>query len=156
MSNPPRRLAQTGLLTGRRQPPPNPTPVSGVQFSERADDIPRYFLLQIGAPDGSITTLGLQVRPRLVFGRADPNNEFMPDLDLTPYGAKDAGVSRQHAHVYQEKDNLVVQDNYSRNGTFLNNERLDEGEVRQLKDGDYLILGRLPLSIYFVYNDSTR
>ncbi|MFM7113617.1 MAG: FHA domain-containing protein, partial [Planctomycetota bacterium] len=46
-------------------------------------------------------------------------------------------VSREHAQVVKENDRLFLVDNGSRNGTFLNNTRIDPAKPRpELKNGD--------------------
>ena len=151
MSKPPNRMSQTNPL----QPNGTPSPEDALhpsQFANRAGDVPSHLLVQIRAADHSITTVGMKVEPRLVIGRQDPGASFIPDLDLTPYGGKEAGVSRQHINIFHDGEHLYVQDNYSRNRTSHNNQMLDPSMPVALHDGDVLVLGRLPLTIYFVYS----
>jgi predicted nucleic acid-binding Zn-ribbon protein len=51
----------------------------------------------------------------------------------------DATVSRRHARIAQEGDEVRVLDDRSLNGVFVNGERVD---ARVLKDGDELVVGR--------------
>ena len=85
----------------------------------------------------------------LVVGRHDVTSGISPDLDLTPYGALERGVSRIHAALRRGEDVLSVVDLDSANGTFLNGQRLAAHQPRLLRDGDELRLGRLVLHIYF-------
>lgn len=148
-----KKLHGTGPLgSGRQHPPPAIVPTPQLHLHDRTGDVPDYLLVQISAQDGSITTLGLQVKPELVIGRVDPNTGFTPDLDLTPYGAKEAGVSRRHLHIFHNEQKLYLQDNGSRNGTSLNNTKVQPDEPHPLHDGDFLVLGRLPLTLYFVFD----
>ncbi len=84
-----------------------------------------------------------------VLGRADTNNVEQPDLDLTPYGALEKGVSRIHAAISRSEDTLTVVDMGSANGTHLNGQRLIPDQPRLLRDGDEIRLGRLVTHIYF-------
>lgn len=47
-------------------------------------------------------------------------------------------VSRRHAVFFKQNQNYFVQDLHSKNGTFLNDQRLDSGacSTRPLQDGD--------------------
>jgi len=49
-------------------------------------------------------------------------------------------VSRRHCQLSQNEDTMKIRDLGSRNGTYLNDERIDEGTVRA---GDYLRIGPL-------------
>lgn len=85
-----------------------------------------------------------------VLGRFDPGGSTPPDLDLTPYGAFQRGVSRRHAAIYREEEGiLTVVDLGSSNHTFLNGEQLISRESYVLCDGDEVRLGDLILNIYF-------
>ncbi|MBN1285535.1 MAG: FHA domain-containing protein [Anaerolineae bacterium] len=86
-----------------------------------------------------------------VLGRFDPNKGISPpDLDLTPYGAFQHGVSRRHAAIYREGEGtLTVADLGSSNHTYLNGEQLKPRDPRILCDGDEVRLGDLILRVYF-------
>jgi ABC transport system ATP-binding/permease protein len=62
-------------------------------------------------------------------------------------------VSRSHAVVRPEDGGFVVQDLGSRNGTFLNGERLSDGP-RPLQSGDTIVIGDEPLR--FIGGQETR
>ena len=49
-------------------------------------------------------------------------------------------VSRRHARVYPQERGVWVEDLGSKNGTFLNGERLEPGKPARLRDGDTLVL----------------
>jgi pSer/pThr/pTyr-binding forkhead associated (FHA) protein len=82
-------------------------------------------------------------------GRIDASHGVFPDLDLSPDGGLQEGVSRQHAKIYQEGNYLFIEDAGSTNGTFLNNHRLTPHVPTALRDGDTLHLGRLQLLVRF-------
>jgi pSer/pThr/pTyr-binding forkhead associated (FHA) protein len=56
-------------------------------------------------------------------------------------------VSRRHALVVRREDTLVLLDDRSMNGTWLNGERIAEAV---LSDGDVIQLGAIELSLRFV------
>ena len=57
----------------------------------------------------------------------------------------DAEVSRKHVSVYVEADALMIRDEGSANGTFVNEKRL-EGSM-PLKDGDHIRLGQIVMIV---------
>lgn len=82
-------------------------------------------------------------------GRGDSTSGISPDLDLTPHGALEKGVSRMHAALRRGDDVLSIVDLDSANGTYLNGQRLVAHQPRLLRDGDEIRLGKLVLHIYF-------
>jgi hypothetical protein len=76
--------------------------------------------------------------------------DVVVDVDLTPYGAVDLGVSRQHAKLTRQDATIMVQDLGSINGTFLNGEKLIAHQPRVLRNEDELILGQMALRISFM------
>lgn len=91
----------------------------------------------------------LQPSKETTLGRLDANSSVKPDLDLTPYGALEKGVSRLHAAICRADDTLTIVDKGSINGTHLNGQRLVAEQPRVLRDGDEIRLGKLIAHIYF-------
>ena len=85
----------------------------------------------------------------VVLGRSDARLRYHADVDLTPYGALDRGVSREHARVYAEEGNLYIVDMGSTNGTFVSGTRLEPNTPTMISKGDEVLLGRLPIQILF-------
>ncbi|QPC82518.1 FHA domain-containing protein [Phototrophicus methaneseepsis] len=97
-----------------------------------------------------------ELRPQLrnhelVLGRSTSNSPMSPDVDLTSTGAAEAGVSRLHVAVrYEPQDSaLQIYDLGSANGTFVNGQRLHPREVRILRNGDQLRLGKLVIYVSY-------
>jgi len=86
---------------------------------------------------------------KVTLGRADTKMRFIPDIDLTPYGALDRGVSRVHANLWIEKDHIFISDAGSTNGTYIDGDRLEPEQPHQLARGDEIMLGRLAVQILF-------
>lgn len=82
-------------------------------------------------------------------GRFDLTNKAENEIDLTPYGAMDRGVSRLHAQLHLEEDKLYITDLGSTNGTYLGGERLDPHTPALLRKGDELLVGRLQVQVLF-------
>lgn len=94
----------------------------------------------------------VRIYPRqseMILGRKSSDSVMVPDIDLTPYGAEDRGVSRLHASLRRQDETLVLTDLESVNHTFINGQRLHAHEVRVLRDGDEIRLGRLVMYAYF-------
>lgn len=85
---------------------------------------------------------------QVVLGRAIAS-PAMPELvDLSPYGAADLGVSRQHAQI-SFSGIYTVADVGSTNGTWLNRARLIAHKPYPLHPGDEVRLGSLRMVVYF-------
>jgi pSer/pThr/pTyr-binding forkhead associated (FHA) protein len=85
----------------------------------------------------------------MIVGREDPDTHEAPEIDLTPFGAQDKGVSRRHAAILRKEGSLHVVDLGSYNGTFLNGQRLIAEQPRVLRDGDDVRLGYLVVRVSF-------
>ncbi|MSP12647.1 MAG: FHA domain-containing protein [Chloroflexi bacterium] len=95
---------------------------------------------------GSQATINLAGRDDNLIGRTDPVSNIYPEVDLTPHGGEDGGVSRRHARITHQGGQWMVEDLNSTNGTFLNGQRLAPVRPQPLKDGDALRLGKVQLS----------
>jgi hypothetical protein len=91
----------------------------------------------------------LDAKDELLMGRADTHSQIQPDLDMSPYGAAECGVSRRHATIRRGEDTLTLVDLGSTNGTHLNGQRLIPNQPRVLRDGDEIRLGKLVFYIFF-------
>jgi len=91
----------------------------------------------------------VKVETLFTIGRLDTVTKVMPDLDLTPFGANEKGVSRMHATLHRNGHSLLIVDMGSANGTFVNGARLQSGQPRIVRDGDEIRLGKLEMRLYF-------
>jgi pSer/pThr/pTyr-binding forkhead associated (FHA) protein len=80
-------------------------------------------------------------------GRTDAAHGIFPDLDLSPDGGLEGGVSRHHCKIHQRGSAYLVEDVGSANGTFLNGQRLTPYLPHVLKHDDELQLGRINLRV---------
>src|SRR5574341_635287 len=87
---------------------------------------------------------GLEINGELVFGRGGKGTEF---VDLTPYGADAAGVSRRHFSLRPTISNLYVVDERSTNGTILNGRPIGVANPASLFDRATLAAGKLQFYI---------
>ena len=83
----------------------------------------------------------LVAQPELLVGRFDEASGIEPEVDMTPHGGLDAGVSRRHALLLYEGDAWLVMDLDSTNGTFVNGQELAPKTRTPLNDGDKIEFG---------------
>jgi hypothetical protein len=91
--------------------------------------------------------LPLSTKSEFTLGRISEGQPIMPDIDLSPYQAYAAGVSRLHAVIKQEGNRIVFVDLGSANGTYINGKRLTPNVGQALNHGDIIALGKLKLQI---------
>src|SRR5262249_51106733 len=75
---------------------------------------------------------------RVIIGREDLASREQADVDLTSYGARERGVSRQHAALHRRHHTVTLVDLNSSNGTHINGTRLIPYQPRLLREGDQL------------------
>lgn len=78
-----------------------------------------------------------------------------PVVDLTPFNAIKAGVSRHHAKLIRNGALIYVTDQNSRNGTYLNGQKLLPQHRRILRNQDTLQLGLLKLRVSFIQKQAS-
>lgn len=84
-------------------------------------------------------------QPELLIGRTDEVSGVFPDVDMTPHGGEDGGISRQHARLIREGNRWAIVDLNSTNGTLVNGTVVAAKARVQLKDGDQIMLGDVRL-----------
>ncbi len=102
------------------------------------------------------STENYEARPQksdheIIIGRSTKGSVLSPDIDLTNRQASDLGVSRLHLSIKfdAEHEAVLVADLGSANGSFINGQRMMPKEVRVLRHGDELRLGKLVLLASF-------
>jgi pSer/pThr/pTyr-binding forkhead associated (FHA) protein len=91
----------------------------------------------------------VQIRREVILGRVTDQADDTTFINLTPYDAEDAGVSRRHARLLRDNRAIYLSDLNSTNGTKLNGESLAAGLEKRLRDGDEIQLAKLKLFVYF-------
>ena len=81
----------------------------------------------------------------ILIGREDPISGIYPDVDLTPHGGEEGGVSRRHARLISEGGNYFVEDLDSTNFTFINKQKIAPKTRTPVQDGDEIRCGRVAL-----------
>lgn len=87
----------------------------------------------------------LSGKDNIVLGREDAVSNIYPDVDLTPHGGEDGGVSRLHARIFYDNGQYLLEDENSTNFTFLNRQKLAGKTPTALHDNDEIRLGRVLL-----------
>lgn len=87
----------------------------------------------------------LSGKDTIVIGREDAVSNIFPDVDLTPHGGEEGGVSRLHARIFVENGQYMLEDENSTNFTFLNRQKLTGKSPVVLHDNDEIKLGRVLL-----------
>jgi hypothetical protein len=102
------------------------------------------------APEGPrlvVVTSGAEIPlptgDEILVGREDPVSGIYPQVDLTPHGGEEGGVSRQHARIILEAGNYFVEDLDSTNFTFVNKQKLAPKTRQPVGDGDEIRFGRV-------------
>jgi hypothetical protein len=92
----------------------------------------------------------LEIEDEITLGRRTGTSGLQPGLDLSAYGAYERGVSRVHACIRRTEAGLVVEDEGSSNGTWINGAPLAPHASKVLEPGDQFWLARLRLEVYFI------
>ncbi len=87
----------------------------------------------------------LSGKDNVLLGREDAVSNIFPDVDLTPHGGEEGGVSRMHARIFVESGQYLLEDENSTNFTFLNRQKLTAKTPAPLHDNDEIKLGRVLL-----------
>ncbi|MGQ9710859.1 MAG: double zinc ribbon domain-containing protein [Anaerolineae bacterium] len=147
-------------LTAAPVPPPMPTPPPGpIPAPPSPAPAPAYpppyppSYTPAGVISGRLIVQGtnavLPIPPgksEILIGREDPVSNVFPDIDLTPYGGDEGGVSRRHARIFAQGNQMFVEDLNSTNYTYVNQQKLTPGQPHPLKNGDEVRLGKVRLT----------
>lgn len=115
---------------------------------------PQSGIFQIGMllrveVQGSSTPLLIIPQQEMVIGRVDPASGDSPALDLSPYAAYQMGISRRHAIIQWDNEQLYILDLGSRNGSYVNGKKVQPHQPFKLRDGDEMRLGKMSLKLFF-------
>lgn len=92
-------------------------------------------------------TIPLEGGAEFTLGRISGSQPILPDIDLTPYQAYEGGVSRLHATIKIDRDQVTVTDLGSANGTRINSKKIAAHQAYQLTNEDILSLGKFKAQI---------
>ena len=87
----------------------------------------------------------LSLGAETTIGRKDPVTGIHPDIDLTPADTQ-RSISRRHAKIFRRGEKFfLVEEIGTMNGTFVNGVRIETGVPTEMKPGDEIRCGLLPL-----------
>lgn len=92
-------------------------------------------------------SISLESGADYTIGRISGTQPILPDIDLTPYRAYEAGVSRLHATIRVSDEKVSLFDLGSANGTSINGIRIPPYEPRSLKNGDIIVFGKFQVEM---------
>jgi pSer/pThr/pTyr-binding forkhead associated (FHA) protein len=101
-----------------------------------------------------VRPMRITVQEQLIIGRIVEGDLQRVDIDLSPLGAFQQGVSRRHAVLRLHSGALYIQDSSSTNGTRINGAKLDPEREYLLREGDELEFGRIRASLRFISDDT--
>lgn len=93
---------------------------------------------------GSLEVIPLEKGRPVIVGRSG-----MADLDLSIFGQVARNVSRRHAQISLTNGRLSIIDLESRNGTFINELRIEAGKAVFIRRDDVIRVGNVEFSIMF-------
>lgn len=83
----------------------------------------------------------------ITIGRISEGQPIIPDVDLSPYQAYESGVSRMHASIRFNDEEILVTDLGSANGTRINGKIIASNAPQSVRHGDILTLGKCKIQI---------
>jgi hypothetical protein len=89
----------------------------------------------------------IEVDSSITIGRADPETQSYPSLDLNPYQASQLGVSRFHAEIKLVSGRFHIKDMGSRNGTKINGTKIQAFTLVPFTKGDEIRLGHFAMIV---------
>lgn len=121
----------------------HPSPLANVQ-PQSGEQLVYSLTFRVEGEDIPLTLVPSQ---RAMMGRQAPFMLQVPDVDLTTFNAAEHGISRVHAVVDCTRNGIQITDLDSRNGTFVNGERVHPFNAHVLRHGDAIRLGGLTLEV---------
>jgi DNA-binding transcriptional ArsR family regulator len=151
-----KKLEEAGLIQSGREEAPAPPPEN--PFAPKTAPIPvqedaEVTRIERAAITRNTLTPKTQARPKTLVGSLTPDDR--PDSVYPLFDSEcvigraadcaisipDGSISSKHARVMRTPEGFTIEDLQSRNGTFVNGEKVDKS--RPLADGDVVRLGKV-------------
>jgi pSer/pThr/pTyr-binding forkhead associated (FHA) protein len=123
---------------------PTPPPLEAYQVVTSVEAKPITFVIA-----GYRSPVVVEMAQRVLIGRADVEDDVLPELDLTDFDGLEKGVSRTHAALEWTDQGIVLIDLDSTNGTSLNGNPVAPQQAFLLQTGDEIRLGDLLFHVFF-------
>lgn len=94
--------------------------------------------------------LVFEVNNSIYVGRSTRPEQPFEGIDLSPFNGYELGVSRLHAEINLQNEQITLTDKGSANGTLLNQQRLKKDTPYMVKNGDEIRFGNMSVYIYFL------
>lgn len=125
-------------------------------IASSADSISRRTTVKRRDPNISLhlvdsgQVIHLNEKKDFTLGRAIEGQSILPDVDLTPYDAFSAGVSRMHCGLRIVNGDVYVMDLGSSNGTRINSQKIVPHVEYSINHGDLIVLGKMKIQILLI------
>jgi hypothetical protein len=140
--------AGTLFCLGCALPVGGPAPVAVAVAAPQAARTVRLIELDNLTPTGLALPLpATDYDGAITLGRNDLAAGAIVDVDLTAHQGREKRVSRRHARLCYAGGLVHVEDAGSMHGTYLNKQRLADGQREPLADGDELRLAEMVFRI---------
>lgn len=96
-----------------------------------------------GSSEGKLIPI---TQEKFLIGRSD-------ECQLRP---KSDSISRRHCAIVQKDDRVLLIDLKSRNGTIVNDKKLDPAKAKVLKQGDHIQVGKLEFEVVIQVNIANK
>jgi predicted amidophosphoribosyltransferase len=141
------------LPAAQAAPVQEAAPVAQVAVAEEAVPAPEPVAPPVATgPYLEVADSGAQIplieQPELLIGRVDDVSGIYPDVDMTPHGGEEGGVSRRHALLVHDQGAWYVVDLDSTNGTYVNGTEIAPQVRVPVADGDRISLGDAELVLH--------
>ena len=93
---------------------------------------------------GNEAELELPDQPEVTIGRLDPVNSIYPDVDLTAIDSQ-LTTSRRHARLLRRGSGFFIQEEQATNGTYVNGQRISSARPLEIRAGDDIMFGAVPM-----------
>jgi hypothetical protein len=94
----------------------------------------------------------IDITDQVTLGRSVSDAKMPKFVNLSPYGAHEKGVSRQHAILIRDDTGILIRDNNSSNYTLLNGKRLQPLQDYPLKPNNTIMLAKLELRFNMLFD----
>jgi serine/threonine protein kinase len=133
-----------------------PTATLGLRYTSELEPEPQTTSTNLRVTLHFLKTGQIMELPKgseFTMGRTYENPPNYPDIDLTPFEGYEWGISRMHAKMLVEGDDVKIVDLGSTNGTYFRGDRLKPNVPFQIHHGESINLGQLKIQVLILKED---